>query len=110
MVLQFHFFFFLKFWISLWRYKEAEDFGNNFIILFQTLLLCPPKIQGIRTSKQSAWRTMDKIHNILQEVMNKTIPKKKKCKKATYLSKEALQIPEKRREVKSKGEREKNTQ
>ena len=53
---------------------------------------------------------MDKIHNILQEVMNKTIPKKKKCKKATYLSKEALQIPEKRREVKSKGEREKNTQ
>ena len=38
--------------------------------------------------------------------MTKTIPKKKKCKKAKWLSKEALQIAEKRREVKSKGERE----
>jgi len=34
----------------------------------------------------------------------KTIPKKKKCKKATWLSEEALQIPEKRREAKGKGE------
>ena len=38
--------------------------------------------------------------------MIKTIPKKKKCKKAKWLSEEALQIAEKRREVKSKGEKE----
>ena len=43
--------------------------------------------------------------NIVQEVMIKTIPKKKKCKKAKWLSEEALQIAEKR-EVKGKGEKE----
>ena len=42
--------------------------------------------------------------------MIKIIPKKKKCKKAKLLSEEALQIAEKRREVKGKGEREKYTQ
>ena len=41
--------------------------------------------------------------------MVKTIPKKKKCKKAKWLSEEALQIAVKRREVKSKGEKERNT-
>ena len=42
-------------------------------------------------------------HAIVQEAVIKTIPKRKKCKKANWLSKEALQIAEKRREVKSKG-------
>ena len=42
--------------------------------------------------------------------MIKTIPKKKKCKKATWLSEEILQIAEERREVKGKGERERYTQ
>ena len=42
--------------------------------------------------------------------MTKTIPKKKKCKKAKWLSEEALQIAEERREVKGKGERERYTQ
>ena len=45
------------------------------------------------------------VQNIVQEVVIKTIPKKKKCKKAKWLSEEALQIAEKRREVKGKGER-----
>ena len=39
-----------------------------------------------------------------------TIPKKKKCKKAKWLSEEALQTPEKRRDAKGKGERERYTQ
>ena len=43
--------------------------------------------------------------DIVQETGIKTIPKKKKCKKATWLSEEALQIAVKRREAKSKGER-----
>ena len=45
------------------------------------------------------------VRDILQEVVIKTIPKKKKCKKAEWLSEEALQIAEKRREVKGKGEK-----
>ena len=44
--------------------------------------------------------------DIVQEVMIKTIPKKKKCKKAKWLSEEALQIAVKRREAKNKGEKE----
>ena len=46
------------------------------------------------------------VHDIVQETGIKSIPNKKKCKKAKWLSEEALQIPEKRREVKSKGEKE----
>ena len=46
------------------------------------------------------------VHDILQETGIKTIPKKKKCKKAKWLSEEALQIAVKRREAKSKGEKE----
>ena len=48
-------------------------------------------------------------HNILQETGIKTIHKKKKCKKAKWLSEEALQIAEKRREAKGKGEKERYT-
>ena len=44
------------------------------------------------------------VHDIVQETGIKTIPKKKRCKKAKWLSEEALQIAVKRREVKSKGE------
>ena len=46
------------------------------------------------------------VHDIVQETGIKTFPKKKKCKKAKWLPEEALQIAVKRREVKSKGEKE----
>ena len=46
------------------------------------------------------------VCDIVWEVMNKTIPKKKKCKKAKWFSEEALQTDEKRRKVKGKGEKE----
>ena len=46
------------------------------------------------------------VRNIVQEAVIKTIPKKKKCKKAKWLSEEALQIAEKRRKAKGKGEKE----
>ena len=49
------------------------------------------------------------VHDIVQETGSKTIPKKKKCRKAKWLSEEALQIAVKRREVKSKGEKERYT-
>ena len=47
-----------------------------------------------------------RLHDIVQETEINTIPKKKKCKKAKWLSEEALQITVKRREAKSKGEKE----
>ena len=49
------------------------------------------------------------VRDIVQETEIKTIPKKKKCKKAKWLSEEALQIAVKRKEVKSKGEKERYT-
>ena len=55
---------------------------------------------------EELWR---EVRDIVQETGIKTIPKKKKCEKAKWLSKEALQIAVKRREVKSKGEKERYT-
>ena len=49
------------------------------------------------------------VHDIVQEVVTKTISKKKKCKKAKWLSEEALQIAEKRCKAKGKGEKERYT-
>ena len=49
------------------------------------------------------------VHDIVQEAVIKTVPRKKKCKKAKWLSEKALQIAEKRREAKSKGEKERYT-
>ena len=50
------------------------------------------------------------VHDIVQELEILTIPKKKKCSKTKWLSEEALQIAEKRREEKGKGERKRYTQ
>ena len=49
------------------------------------------------------------VHDTVQEAGIKIIPKKKKCKKAKWLSKEVLKVAEKRREVKGKGEKERYT-
>ena len=49
------------------------------------------------------------VHDTVQKTGIKTIPMEKKCKKAKWLSEEALQISEKRRETKSKGEKERYT-
>ena len=49
------------------------------------------------------------VHNIVQEAVIKTIPKKKKCKKENWLSEEALQIAQKKRKVKGKREKERYT-
>ena len=50
-----------------------------------------------------------KVYDITQEAVIKTIPKKKKCKKVKWLSEEDLQMAEKRREAKGKGEKERYT-
>ena len=48
------------------------------------------------------------VHDIVKEAVIKNIPKKKKCKKAKWLSEEVLQIAEKKREAKGKGDKEIN--
>ena len=55
---------------------------------------------------EELWR---EVCNVVQEEVIKTIPKKQKCKKTKWLSEEALQIAVKRREVKSKGKKERCT-
>ena len=52
---------------------------------------------------------MKEVRNVVQEAVIKTIPKKKKCEKAKWLSDEALQIAEERREGKGKGKKERYT-
>ena len=52
---------------------------------------------------EELWR---EVHDTVQEMVTKTIPNKKKCKKGKWLSEEALQIAEKRRDVEGKGEKE----
>ena len=49
------------------------------------------------------------VHDVVQEAVIKTIPTKKKCKKAKWLSEEALKIAEKRKEAESQGEKERYT-
>ena len=61
------------------------------------------KIKGLDLVNRMPEDLWTEVHNIVQEALTKTIPKKKKCKKAKWLSEEASQIAEKRREVKGKG-------
>ena len=63
------------------------------------------QIQGVRFDRvpEELWT---EVCDIVQEAVIKTISKKRKCKKAKWLSEEALQIHEKRRDAKGKGEKE----
>ena len=72
-------------------YNYAVDVANRFKAL-----------DLIDTVPEELWMG---VHNIVQEAVIKTIPKKKKCKKAKWLSEETLQIAEKRREPKGKEKR-----
>ena len=63
------------------------------------------KIQGVRSDRVPE-ELGTEVHDIVEEAVIKTIPKKKKCKKAKWLSEEALQTAEKRGKTKGKGEKE----
>ena len=60
------------------------------------------RFKGLDLTDRVPGELWTEVHNIVQEALIKTIPKRKKCKKAKYLSEEALQIAEKRRDVKDK--------
>ena len=62
-------------------------------------------IQGIRSDRVPE-ELLKEVDNIVQEAGLKTMPKEKKCKNTKWLSEEALQIGEQRREAKGKGEKE----
>ena len=64
------------------------------------------RFQGLDLIDRVPDELWTEVHEVVQETGIKTIPKKKKCKKAKWLSEEALQIAVKRREAKSKGEQE----
>ena len=67
------------------------------------------KFKGLDLIDRLTEELWTKVHDTVQEAVIKTIPKKKKCKKAKCLSEEALSIAEKRREAKGKGEKERYT-
>ena len=69
---------------------------------------CDKEIQGIISYRVPEELGME-VHHTVQKAVFKTIPKKKKCKKAKWFSEEALQIAEKRKDAKGKGEQERYT-
>ncbi|KAF7237222.1 ADAMTS-like protein 2 [Varanus komodoensis] len=71
---------------------------------------CQPRLKELDLIDRVPEELWTEVHLIVQEVATKTIPKKKKCKKAKWLSEEALQIAVERREAKGKGEKERYTQ
>ena len=73
-------------------------------------ILVKPTFKGLDLVNSVPEELCTEVHNIVQEAVNNTIPKKKKSKKIKWLSHEALQIAEERKAAKSKGERERYAQ
>ena len=67
------------------------------------------RFKGLHLIDRVSEELWTEVHDIVQEAVMKTIPKKKKCKKAQWLSEDALQTDEKRREMKGKGEKKRYT-
>ena len=67
------------------------------------------KFKGLDLIDRVSEELWTEVRDIVQEAVKKTIPKKKKCKKAKWLSEEALQIVVERRDAKGKGEKERYT-
>ena len=99
-------------WLRLWtpvkKYIRLFRYDQNQIPYDYTVELTN-RFEGLGLIDRVLEKLWMEACNTVQEVVTKTIPKKKKCKKAKWLSVEVLQIAEKR-EVKSKGERERYTQ
>ena len=105
-------------WLRSWTpycqiQTEIEESRENHLTIqvwlksnpWQLYSISDKYIQGVISDRLSKELLME-VHNIVQEIVIKIVPKKKKWKKAKWLSEEALWIPEKRREAKGKGENE----
>ena len=91
-------------WRGVFRFDTTLTFRN--FILNKSYYLCFTMLDLRDRVPDELWM---EVGDIVQETGIKTIPKKKKCKKAKWLYEEALQIAVKRWEVKSKGEKERYT-
>ena len=80
------------------------------LILYDYTVEVTNRFKGLDLVDRVPEKLWMEVHNIVQEAVTKIIPKKKKCKKAEWLSEEALQITEKRREAEGKGKKEGYTQ
>ena len=88
--------------------KTAWPFGYDLNqIPYDYTVEVSNRFKGLDLIDRVADELWNEVHDIVQETGIKTIPMEKKCKKAKWLSGEALQIVVKRREVKNKGEKEK---
>ena len=81
------------------KYKQNQ-------IPYDSIVEVMNRFKGLDLVNRVPEELWTEVHNIVQEALTKTIPKKKKCKKANWLSEEALKMAEKRKKTKSKGERE----
>ena len=91
-------------------WKTTRTFRNDLNkIPYNYIVEVTNKFKGLNLIDGVPEELWMEVHDIVQEAVIKTIPKKKKCKKAKWLSGEALQIAEKRREAKGKGEKQRYT-
>ena len=87
--------------------KTTRPFRNDLNqIPYDSTVEVTNRFKGLDLIDRMPEKLWTEVHDIVQETGIKTIPKKKKCKTAKWLSEEALQISVKRREAKSKGEEE----
>ena len=90
---------------KVWKTTRPFRFDLNQIPYYYTVEV-KNRFKGLDLIDRVPEELWTEVCDFVQEAVVKTIPKKKKCKKAKWLSKEALQIAEKRREAKGKGENE----
>ena len=90
-----------------YKFQKHKAWGGNCLPLLDKIKNLYPK--WIRSEDRVSEELWMKVHDIVQEAVIKTIPKKKKCKTAKWLSEEALPIAEKTREAKGKGGKERYT-
>ena len=86
--------------------KPLDHSGMTYQIPYDYTVEVRNRFKGLDLIDRVPEELWTEVHNIVQEVAIKNIPKKKKCKKAKWLSEEALQIAEKKREAKGKGDKE----
>ena len=82
---------------------------SNWLLAHNIFCCDSNRFKGLDLIERVSEELWTEVRDIVQKAMIKTIPNKKKCKKARWLSEEALQIAEKRRQAKGKGERERYT-
>ena len=95
-----------KVWVSLLWGHCSFLLGPVVYKLFPYAVEVTNRFEGLDLIDRVPEELWTEVHDIVQEAVIKTIPKKKTCKKAKWLSEEALQTAMKRREAKGKGEKE----